>query len=117
MTRMSGIGTEQAAPLAKPMPARMSSYAFREDSMSTYRYMQYGVHVASTESLTSININQYVHIVLGGNWDPIDKKFSSVNAYRQDVLPTRKAFPKETTACIWFTQIIKSAVLQEVQML
>ncbi len=41
MTRMSEIGTEQAAPLAKPMPA---------ESMSTYMYMQYGVHVKSTES-------------------------------------------------------------------
>ncbi len=39
----------------------------------------------------------------GGNWDPTDKKFSSVNSYRQDLLPTCKAFPKETTACIWFT--------------
>ena len=35
--------------------------------------------------------------VLGGNWDPINKKFSSVNSYGQDLLPTCKAFPKETT--------------------
>lgn len=36
--------------------------------------------------------------VLGGNWDPINKKFSSVNSYGQDLLPTCKAFPKETTS-------------------
>ena len=35
---------------------------------------------------------------------PTDKKFSSVNSHRQDLLPTCKAFPKETTTCIWFTQ-------------
>ena len=28
---------------------------------------------------------------------PTDKKLSSVNSYRQDLLPTCKAFPKETT--------------------
>lgn len=50
MTRMSEIGTEQAAPLAKPMPACMSFYAIRGEGMSTYMYMQYGVHVKSTES-------------------------------------------------------------------
>ena len=58
--------------------------------------------------------------VLGGNWDPTDKKLSSVNSYRQDLLPTCKAFPKETTTCIWFTQSHKvcnsTTVLQEVQM-
>jgi len=31
--------------------------------------------------------------VLGGNWDPTDKKFSSVNSSRQDLVPTCKAFP------------------------
>ena len=54
-------------------------------------------------------------------WDPTDKKFSSVNLYRQDLLPTCKAFPKDTTTCIWFTQSYKvcnsTTVLQEVQML
>ncbi len=56
--------------------------------------------------------------VLGGPKDPKDKKFSSVNSYRQDLPPTRKAFTKETTACIWFTQSHKvcngTTVLQEV---
>ncbi len=32
----------------------------------------------------------------GANWDPTDM-FSSVNSYRQALLPTCKAFPKETT--------------------
>jgi len=64
-------------------------------------------------------INQSINVfnVLGGNWDPTDKKFSSVNSYRQDLLPTCKAFPKETTTCIWFTQSHKicngTTVLQE----
>ena len=69
----------------------------------------------------SINQYQYVINVLGGNWDPTDKKFSSVNSYRQDLLPTCKAFPKDTTTCIWFTQGHKvcnsTTVLQKVQML
>ncbi len=68
-------------------------------------------------------INQLINIfnVLGGNWDPTDKKFSSVNSYRQDLLPICKPFPKETTTCIWFAQNHKvcnsTTVLQEVQML
>ena len=49
------------------------------------------------------SIHQYVFNVLGGNWDQTDKKVSSVNAYKQNLLPTCKAFPKETTTCIWFT--------------
>ncbi len=44
MTCMSEI---EAASLAKPMPACVSSYAIRGDSMSTD--MQYGVRVESTE--------------------------------------------------------------------
>ena len=50
-------------------------------------------------------------------WDPADKKFNSVNSYRQDLLPTCKASPKETSRCIWFTQSHKvcngATVLQE----
>ena len=73
--------------------------------------------------LVNQSINQSINIfnVLGGNWDPTDKKFSSVNSYRHDLLPTCKAFPKATTTCIWFTQSHKvcnsTTVLQEVQML
>ena len=76
-------------------------------------------HISSAR-LNSESINQYQCIfnVLGGNWDPTDKKFSSVNSYRQDLLPTCKAFPKETTTCVWFTQSHKVCnsitVLQEV---
>ena len=37
---------------------------------------------------------------LGANWDPTDNKFNSVNSYRQDLLPTHKAFPAVgTLAC------------------
>jgi len=54
--------------------------------------------------LLMINQSTNVFNVLGDNWEPTDKKFSSVNSYRQDLLPTCKAFPKETTTCIWFTQ-------------
>ena len=45
--------------------------------------------------------------VLRGDCDPTDKKFSSVSSYRQDLLPTCKAFPKKTTTCIWFTQSLQ----------
>ena len=68
----------------------------------------------------SQSINQSINVfnVLGGNWDPTDKKFSSVNSYRQNLLPTCKAFPKEITTSIWFTQCHKvcigTTVLQEV---
>ena len=69
----------------------------------------------------SINQSMNVFNVLGGNWDPTDKKFSSVNSYRQDLFPTCKALPKETTTCIWFTQSHEvcngTTVLQEVEML
>ena len=66
------------------------------------------------------SIKQYIW-VLGGNWDPTDKRVSAVNSYRQNLLPTWKAFPKETTRCIWFTKSYEvcnsTTVLQEVQML
>ncbi len=61
------------------------------------------------------------------SWGPTGtqqtKSFSSVNLYSQNLLPTCKAFPKETTTCIWSSDSylrkdMKSAtVLQEVQML
>ena len=37
-------------------------------------------------SVECISINQSINIfyVLGGSWDPTDKKFSSVSSYRQD---------------------------------
>ncbi len=77
------------------------------------------IHVA--EQLQSINQSINMFNVLGGNWDPTDMKVSSVNSYRQDLLPTCKAFHKETTTCIWFAQNHKvcnsTTVLQEVQML
>ncbi len=77
--------------------------------------------VAETEQASIINHS--INIFLGGNWDPTykNKKFSSVNSYSQNLLPTCKAFPKKTTRCIWFTQRHKvcngTTVLQEVQML
>ena len=37
----------------------------------------------------------------GGQLGPNRQEFSSVNSYRQDLLPTCKAFPEETTVCIW----------------
>ena len=79
-------------------------------------------HQSINQSI-KLSINQSIYqsinfIVLGANWDPTDKKFSSVNSYRQDLLPTCKAFPKETTTCVWFTQSHKVCnsitVLQEV---
>ena len=68
------------------------------------------------------DINQSVYICCpGGNWDPTDKRFNSMNSYKQDLLPTCKAFPFETTTYIWFTQshevCYSTTVLQEVQML
>ncbi len=84
--------------------------------------LQLVITPATLQPLTQ-SINQSINIfnVLGGNWDLTDKKFSSVNSYRQDLLPTCKSFPKETTTCIWFTQNHKicnsTTVLQEVQML
>ncbi len=83
------------------------------------------VHAKKMKKLTSLAafklhaINQSINVfnVLGGNWDPTDKKFSSVHSYRQDLLPTCKAFPKEIITCIWFTQSHKTCngttVLQE----
>ena len=63
-------------------------------------------------------ISQSINIfnVLGGQLGPNRQE---VQSYRQDLLPTCKAFPKETTTCIWFTQSHKvcnsTTVLQEVQ--
>ena len=74
----------------------------------------------TNNQLADTTINQSINIVnvLGGNWDPTDKKFSSVNSYKQNLLPTCKAFPKETATSIWFTQCHKvcngTTVLQEV---
>ena len=54
------------------------------------------VSCASVLAMTVPGVSINVFNVLGGNWDPTDKKFSSVNSYRQDLLPTCKAFPKDT---------------------
>jgi len=56
-------------------------------------------------------INQCVFNVLGANWDPTDMKFSSVNSYRQDLLPTCKAFPKETTTTYPGTKVQRVACM------
>ena len=59
----------------------------------------------------TISIN--IFNVLGGNWDPTDKKFSSVNSYRQDYLPTCKAFPKDAPHAFGSHKVIKSATVQQ----
>ena len=82
---------------------------------------EYGAGPVQLWTVTRINQSINIFNVLGGNWDSRDKKFSSVNSYRQGLLPTCKAFPKETTTCIWFTHSHKVCniitVLQKVQML
>ena len=50
----------------------------------------------------SIDLMSTLKDVLGGNWDPTDKNFSSVNSYRQDLLPTCKAFPYK-----WLTSTLQ----------
>ena len=113
-----------ASSLSTPTEQWLSSLSRLETVLKT---RQGRVKVQTISSLFK-SINQSINIfnVLGANWDPIDKKFSSVNSYRQDLLPTCKAFPKETTTCIWFTQnhkvcnillLYSTTVLQEVQML
>ena len=42
------------------------------------RLFQNAFHLLGSRSNQSINVFN----VLGGNWDPTDKKFSSVNSYR-----------------------------------
>ena len=58
--------------------------------------------------------------VLGESWYPTDKKFTPIS-YRQGLLPTCKAFPKGTTARIFFTESHQvcngTPVLRRVQML
>ena len=70
------------------------------------------------------SINQSIYLMSwGATGTQQTKSFSSVNLYSQNLLPTCKAFPKETTTCIWSSDSylrkdMKSAtVLQEVQML
>ena len=60
--------------------------------------------------------NQSINVfnVLGGNWGPTDKEFSSVNSYRQDLLPTCKAFSKNTCMIAFGSHnVIKSAMVQQ----
>ena len=58
------------------------------------------------------SINQLINMfsVLGGNWDPADKKFSSVNSYRQDLLPTCKCM-----TCLLTRQITWSHQASRIQ--
>ena len=51
--------------------------------------------------------------VLGADRDPTDKKFSLVNSCGQNLLPTCKAFPKETTTYLVHTKNMKSAIVQQ----
>ena len=66
--------------------------------------MQCMVNVFMLQVSKAVNqsINQSIYLMSWGA--AIDKKFSSVTSYRQDLLPACKVFPKETTTCIWFTQ-------------
>ena len=103
----------------------MKLQAYRTDQILVWFGINYipqeFVHSRVDQIPSAFNQSINMFNVLGGNWDPTDKKLSSVNSYRQDLLPTCKAFPKETTTCIWFTQSHKvcnsTTVLQEVQML
>ena len=69
-------------------------------------------------SIPSINQSVDVFDVLGGNWDPTDKRFSTVNSCRQDYLPAYKAFPKDAPHAFGSHKVVKSAtgttLLQEV---
>ncbi len=102
----------------------MKLQAYRTDQILVWFGINYipqeFVHSRVDQIPSAFNQSINMFNVLGGNWDPTDKKLSSVNSYRQDLLPTCKAFPKETTTCIWFTQSHKvcnsTTVLQEVQM-
>jgi hypothetical protein len=57
------------------------------------------------QSIKSINVLN----VLGGNWDPTDKKFSSVNSYRQDLLPTCKHSLRKPPHAFGSHKVINSA--------
>ena len=61
---------------------------------------------------TPINqsINQCMYLMSWGATGTQTR--SSVHSYRQDLLPTCKAFPKETTTCVWFTQSLQWISLQ-----
>ena len=84
----------------------MCLHAFVESDTANYQNLALmHLHMSILVFLYTINqsINKDIECP-GGSWDPTDKKFSSMNSYRQNLLPTCKAFPKETTTCIWFTQ-------------
>ena len=75
------------------------------------------IHTGSINFWLCQSINQSTFNVLGAN----RQKFSSLSSYRQNLFPTCKTFPKETTTCIWFTQrpeVCNSAtILEKVHML
>ena len=62
-------------------------------------YVPFANKIKPTNCAGQLPINQSIYYklsinVLGGNWvDSTDNKFSSVDSYRQDLLPTCKAFP------------------------
>ena len=65
--------------------------------------------------LNDLRKSQSINVfnVLRGNWDPTDKQFSSVNSYRQDLLRTCKAFPKEPPHAFGSHKVTKSAMGQQ----
>ncbi len=65
--------------------------------------------------LRQLSINQSINIfnVLGGNWDPTDKKFSSVNSYRQDCFLHAKHSLRKPPHAFGSHKIIKSAIVQQ----
>ena len=69
-------------------------------------------------------VNQSINVfnVLGGNWDPTDRKEVQFSEFIQiRFVSYMQSIPKETTTCIWFTQSHEvcngTTVLQEVNML
>ncbi len=105
----------------KTCPVRMaSSAAYCSWEGLKLRASQLDMDTCNNQSINqSINKSINIFNVLGGNWDPTVKRFSSVNSHRQDLFSTCKAFPEEATTCIWFIQSHKvcnsTTVLQEVQ--
>ena len=51
-----------------------------EDTWGYMLSMTFLVSAAVNQSINQ-SLNKYIFNVLGGNWDPTDKKFSSVNSY------------------------------------
>ena len=101
-------------------PSKQPGVHFMHETCTCTILQSFSANMSAKSAIRGDSINIWLidwlinFNVLGGNWDPTDKKFSSVNSYSQNLLPsTCKAFPNKPPHAFGPHKDIKSAIVQQ----